>query len=387
MGHRTAGRLIAGLVALSAVTACTVGGSAVIAPYRSPAIDRLTASPVRTSVADALALSPDGAVVAVSDPVHGVCLKPVGTGAPGICADLTFAGKHQFSAAFSPDGQHVAVGRDVVEQGQGSVWLVDVGTGKASPVPPGGSSAAAGTTGRPSTTKVPAAATAGSAYTSMIWNAASGHLLLISNSYDADGPATRLIDVDPASLIPRVIVLATGPYEFQSGYLGTGGSKVIFTVYRGDQIPPNVVVVDLGSGVRREFGPLGPKGTQLVPLAVSPDGRQAVVGSATSGDPGPPRLLDLASGALIDIPGLTGNFALAAYSPNGTQLALLSQSATATAVAVAPRSGIRIRTLAGVPSRVVAGSRLTWSAFDTLSITSPAPVVIGSVVGWRLSAR
>ena len=137
---------------------------------------------------------------------------------------------------------------------------------------------------------------------------------------------SRVVDVDPSSLIPRVVGLATGPYEFQSGYLASGGSKVIFTVYRGDQIPPNLVVVDLKSGTRTEFGSLGPGGTQLIPLAVSPDGRQAIVGSSTLGPAGPPHLLDLGTGGLTGVPGMTGNFAAAGYSPNGAQLAMVTQS-------------------------------------------------------------
>ncbi len=385
--HRVAGRLVAAVVALSVVAGCTVAGSAVIAPYRSPSLALLTARAIRAAGGNVLALSPDGGLVAVSDPAHGICLESIVPGARALCADLTLTGNPSITAAFAPDGQSIAVGRDVRAQGSGTVWLVDVHTGKARPIPPVvGSPAAAGTTGTAAPRRPPPAAAA-SQYIAMVWNAASGHLLLIGNSFDATGRTTRLVDVDPASLIPRVVALATGPYEFQSGYLATGGPKVIFTVYRGDQAPPNLVVVDLAAGVRKEFGPLGPHGTQLVPLAVSPDGRQAVVGSASIGVSGPPRLLDLSTGILAEIPGLTGNFALASYSPNGGQIGLVSQSATRATVAVVPRSAVGVRTLSAVRATIAGGSRLTWSGSDVLSIVGATPMPAGSVVGWSLSGH
>ncbi len=387
-GHRGApARLAAGAVALVVVAGCTVAGSGLIAPYRSPSLDRLGAVAVETTTGDVLALSPDGNVFAVADPVHGVCLRPVGTNPKVICADLTLDGKLPVTAAFSPDGQRVAVGRDVSVRGNGTAWLVDAKTGKAQPVPaisgPAAASSSRSSAPGASTSNAPPAST----YTAMAWNATSGHLLLIGNAVEASGPTTRVVDVDPESLIPRVVALATGPYEFQSGYLATGGSTVIFTVYRGDQGAPNLVAVDLASGVRKEFGPLGPNGTQIVPIAVSPDGRQAVVGSASDADPGAPHLLDLASGALTDISGLTGDFALAAYSPNGAQIALVSQSASTATVAVVPRSAVRVRALSTGRAAVLAGSRLTWSGLDVLSISGSAPPATGSVAGWTLSTR
>jgi hypothetical protein len=222
----------------------------------------------------------------------------------------------------------------------------------------------------------------------MVWNAASGHLLLISDSFEAAGPTSRIVDVDPRSLIPRVVAQATGPYEFQSGYLASGGSKVIFTVYRGDQAPPNLVVIDLNSGARREFGPLGPSGTELAPLAVSPDGRQAIVGSATLAPTGPPHLLDLGTGALTGIHGVTGNFVAAGYSPNGAQLAMVTESGGgALELWVASMTGVRARSLSLLPSAIVAGSRLSWSGLDTVSMSSPSALPAGAIVGWALSSH
>ena len=228
----------------------------------------------------------------------------------------------------------------------------------------------------------------------MIWNGASGHLLLVSDSIEAAGASSRIVDVDPASLIPRVVARATGPYEFQSGYLATGGSTVIFTVYRGDQVPPNLVVVDLRTGVRKEFGPLGPSGTQLIPLAVSPDGRQAIVGSATFGPAGPPHALDLPTGALTAIPGLTGDFVAAGYSPNGAQLALVTQFAGAVRISVALRTGGQAGALSQLPSGLpqlptgtVTRTRLIWSGVNVLSISSASVLPVGAIVGWTLSTR
>jgi hypothetical protein len=322
----------------------------------------------------------------VRDAVHGVCLKSVGVGSAGanpagVCADLQLDAKLPVTAAFSPDGQLVAIGQDVSARGNGTVWLADARTGRARPVPPiSGPSVVSSTRG-----SVPSASTSpASSYIAMVWNPSSGHLQLIANSTNPSGPTTRVVDVDPASLIPRVVALATGPYEFQSGHLATGGSKVIFTVYQGDQGPPNLVEVDLATGARKEFGPLGPNGTQVVPLAVSPDGRQAVLGSSGVADPQPPRLLDLASGTLTDMPALSGTFMLASYSPNGTQIGLLSRSATTVTVVIAPRSAVRSRALSTVRSDVAPGSTLTWSKLDVLSISGPAPMHIGGPVGWDL---
>lgn len=365
-------------VVLLAAGCTTVGGTAVIAPYRSPSLPALGSSPLRASATGVLAVSPDGALVATIDVGRGICLRPLtGSRAP-VCVALPLTGRHTVAAAFSPDGQRLAVGRDVTARGAGSVWLVDTVTGRAQAVP------AAQETG------------SAPAYLGMVWDhdemqSGVDHLLLVSNSIEKDGPRTRIVDVDPISLIPRVVAQATGPYEFQSGYLASGGHKVIFTVFRGDQLAPNLVVVDLDSGERKEFGPLGANGTRVIPLAVSPDGRTAVVGSATYQHPGAPRLLDLATGLLTEMRGLTGDFLLASFSPNGTQVAVVSAVGTASSrIAVAPVGKGRARTLAEIPTRPSPAGRLTWSGRDVVGIEAPiSPTVVASVagviVGWHLS--
>ncbi len=359
-----------------------------IAPYRSRPVQTLVAVAVavQRGGGSVLALSPNGAVVAVSDAAHGVCLRSVPAGVPGACAELRLTGKLPVTAAFSPDGQTIAVGQDVVTRGGGPVWLVDTRTGRTSVVPmmTGPTTPTSRAEGSPAAGAAPVPNKA--RYTAMIWNAVSGHLLLISTAVDDGAPSTRVVDVDPHSLIPRVVAQATSSYDFQSGYLAGGGPKVIFTVYRGDQILADLVVVDLGTGVRKEFDPLGLPGTQIVPLAVSPDGRVAVVGSATYGHSGPPRLLDLRSGRLTDIPGLVGDFALASFSPNGSQVAVVSNLDSARArIAVASVSGGAARTLSDVRAQFTAAARLTWSGLDVLSVTSPVAMAPGSVVGWALS--
>ncbi len=377
-------RLSLVLAAVVVGSGCTVAGSPAIAPYRSRPVAAIVVTPVVSGVADVLALAPDGALVAVADPGHGVCLRSVSTGAVRVCADLKFTagsttGKHATSAAFSPDGQTLAVGQDVTAQGRGSVWLVTVRSGRAKQVPFAGSGSAepnASPTGDPT----------GPAYIGMVWNPVDGHLLLISTSMEKDGPASRLVDVDPQSLTPRVVAQATGPYEFQSGYLAAGGSTAVFTVFRGDQIPPNLVVIDLDTGRRKEFAALGAAGTQIVPLAVSPDGKRAIVGSATYEHSGPPHLLDLSSGGLTEIPALDGDFVSASFSPNGSQLAVLSKASDGTAtIAVTSVTGGGVTVRSGAPTVPADGSRLIWSRFDVLAIDAAAPAPAASVVGWRLA--
>lgn len=366
--QRTRGRLLCSVLLLAlTLAACTVAGSGVIAPYQVRPLAKLAAIPVRAVGARVLALSPNGAQLAVADQSHGVCLRSIPAAGGDVCARLRLTGVLPVSAAFAPDGRTVALGRDVTPQGAGRVWLVDPRSGMARPVSP--------SDGR------------GSAYIGMVWNAASGHLLLMSHSIDQDGARTRLVDVDPVSLIPRVVATATGPYEFQSGNMASNGGRAIFTVFQENQLPPNLVVIDLNTGVRREFGPLGANGTQLVPLAVSPDGRSAIAGSATLEQSGPPRLLELATGRLTAIPGLTGDFVAAAFSPNGAQLAVASTVAGKTVrIAVAGVAGGPARTLRELPSTVMLGSRLTWSALDVLAIDRPVPTMAGDVVGWTLSS-
>ena len=228
----------------------------------------------------------------------------------------------------------------------------------------------------------------------MTWNSSDGHLLLISGSSDSSGPRTRLVDVDPSSLVARVIAEATGTYEFQSGYFVSGGDIAMFTVYQVNQIPPNLVVVNTATGIRKEFGPLGPPGTQLVPLAVAPDGRHAVVGFSTYGHTGPPQLIDLSSGALTAIKGLTGDFALAAYSPDGTELVSVTSmdvttggasadAAPALRVQIAPLGGTAA-TVGTVPGPLPDNATLSWSPVDSLGLTSPTALAPGAAAGWSL---
>ena len=386
--------LVAGVLA-----SCTVGGTAVIAPYRSPVLGSLVATAVTSDLPGVLALSPDGERVAVADAANRVCVQPV-RGGSGLCAPLPLTGRHLISAAFSSDGQLLAVGSDVTAQRRGSVWLLDVGSGALRGVPQiagagagagaggpslsGGPSSSVGATASPATSAVAPSTSAeatGSSYVGLSWDA--GDLLLVSSSLDPDGPRTRLVDVDPQSMIPRVVAQATGPYEFQSGHLAVGGPSVAFTVVRGDQIPPNLVVVDLQTGARRELGPLGAGGTQLVPLAVSPDGRLAIAGSASYPSSGPPRLLDLASGRLADIPGLSGDFEMAAFSPNGSQLAVVTAAAGRWQVSIAAVSGGPPRTVSSMPARSDPGL-LTWSDRNVLAIDGPGGAT-GSVLGFTLT--
>ena len=381
--------------------ACRVDGTARIAPYRSLPPAQVTAR-VLTGGAGVLAGSPDGSLSAVADAARGVCLTPTGASAaaPAVCARIPLTGGAAVTAAFSPDGRWLAVGQGIGVQRGGQVWLVDPRTGAVRGVPtadgrPAGSSPAtsgpssAPRSGAPSTPPTTTTARpAPSLYIGMVWGAA-GDLLLISSSQDTTGTRTRLVDVDPLSLVPRVVAEATGPYEFQSGYLASGGATAVFTVYRGDQLQANLVTVDLNSGRRREFSSVGPAGTQPVPLAVSPDGRVAVVGLATLTDPGPPRLLDVATGALTDMPGLTGNFALAAFSPDGARVAVAATGADGrvslalVSLGVAPLAAARtVSTTAGPLPRA---GRLAWSRFDVLSIAAAAVPGPASLVGWRLT--
>lgn len=364
---------------------CRVDGAAVIASYRSLPLPQVTARAV-SGPAGLLALSPDGALAAYTATGRGVCFAPVAAVRPAVCAGIRPTGT-AVSAAFSPDGRWVAVGQDVTAQGRGVVWLVDPRTGSARPVPTVDGRPAVGSPGStPAPSSVTAEARGAAAYTALVWGA-DGDLLLISSSLDPDGLRSRLVDIDPVSLVPRVVAEATGPYEFQSGYLATGGSTVLFTVYRGDQLLPNLVDIDLASGVRREVGPIGPAGTQLVPLAVSPDGRLAVVGSKTLTHPGPPRLLDVASGRLTDVPGLTGDFGTAAFSPDGARVAVVSTAAdgTLTLELAVPDASAPARTLGAVAGPLPRGGRLSWSRFDVLSLAGTAPTGPAPPGGWRLS--
>ena len=369
---------------------CRIDGAAVIAPYRSPPMTQVTARPV-SGTAGVLTLSPDGALQAVADARHGVCLQTTSLVAPPVCAGLP-VGSAAVSAAFSADGRWLAVWQGAGDRSGGRVWLVDPRTGSARPVPAvDGRSAAApatGTSGTSSgpTTAAPVPGQGISEYTGMVW-AGSGDLLLISSSLEADGTWTRLVDLDPVSLVPRVVATATGPYEFQSGRLATGGSTVLFTVYRSDQLVPNLVDIDLVTGVRREFDPIGSAGTQLVPLAVSPDGRTAVVGSATLEHSGPPRLLDIASSHLTDIPGLTGDFGVAAFSPDGGRVAVVStESDGKLSLALgAPGTAQPARALGAVTGPLPRAARLSWSRSDVVSVAGAAAPGPASVSGWRLT--
>lgn len=374
MTRSTRTLLPAVLLATSLVAGCTVSGSAAIAPYASLPPASLSARPILAPVAGVLALAPNGYAAAVEDPVHGICIKSVPSGPATFCAKIQLIGKRPVSALFSPDGETIALGQDVTAQGGGRVWLIDARTGDARQVPGVEVAAVAGTTNT----------AGGVSYVSMFWNAGTRHLLLVSDSTTANGRTTKLVDVDPGSLIPRVVAQATGAYEFQTGDIAGGGRSVIFTVTTGDQIAPNVVKVDLDTGVRSETGPVGPVGTRLVPLAVSPDGSQAVVGSATYGSTGPPRRFDLATSKLTEIPGLIGNFGVAAYSPNGTQIAVVSTTPAGLVVQVAAAGGGPARTVGRVRGALTSGSSLTWSRLDTLSVSSPSALTAGAVVGWTL---
>lgn len=353
-----------------------MAGSASIAPYQSRPADSVSARVV-LAPAGLLAIAPNGTTAAVADGAHGVCFVPVGSGPARVCAAIEMNGKKPVTADFSPDGRTLALGQGVSVRSGGTVALVDVATGAGRPLPPA----------------VPSGAVE-SVYLEMTWNRSDGHLLLISGSRESSGPRTRLVDVDPVSLVSRVIAVATGAYEFQSGYFEAGGGSAVFTVYASNQIPPNLVVVNMATGTRKEFGVLGPSGTQLVPLAVAPDGRHAIVGFSTYGPSGPPLRLDLNTGTLTPIPGLTGDFALAAYSPDGTQLVSVTSFGGPTAgTSAGPSPALRVQmgpvdgaaiTIGTVSNALPDKARLTWSAVDSLGITSPVAIPAGEVAGWSL---
>ncbi|SDO87447.1 hypothetical protein SAMN04515671_2194 [Nakamurella panacisegetis] len=368
-------RLPGALALMLLIGGCTVAGSAAIAPYVARPAGSVSAHVV-PAPAGFLALAPNGTTAAVADAAHGVCLVPVVGESDRVCAATTVTGRHPVTAMFAPDGRTVALGQGVDARGRGTVALVDVATGGVRPippVPPGGGT---------------------SFYVNMAWNRQDGHLLLISGSSDANGLSTRVVDVDPASLVPRVVAVATGPYEFQSGHFVVGGDSAVFTAYRVDQIPPDLIVIDTATGTRREFGPLGPGGTQAVPLAVAPDGRHAVVGFSTYGHPGPPQVLDLKTGALSPLDGVKGDYALAAYSPDGRQLACVTsfsvsgigtstEAGAALRVQIVP-AGFAAVTVGTVRGVLPADAGLAWSGVDSLGITSPTAMSGNAVAGWSL---
>lgn len=405
MGART-GRSIVLMATAAVVAACSspINGSGLMAPYAPAPIATQAATPVPLTTADLLAVSPDAGLIAAWDNGQ-VCVRPGTAASGGVCTGsalpvaLGRAAPPNLTVQFAPDSAELAIGVAIKGAGPGSVWLMRTANGQVRPVP-----AVAGVAPRPPVSpratpaRTPESAPStprtsrpsvtgidpyrsGAAYQAMAWNVSTGHLMLVNLLISDAGPVSRVVDVDPQTVFPRILANISGSHQALSGYVATGGQVLVAGVFREGQIPPDLVVGELGTGSNRNLGPVLPLDTAARPLAVSPDGRRAVVGGDTIDPTGPPVQVDLRTGRRSALPGLTGNFALACYSPDGSQIVTLSSGTDGAArLAVSPADGSGTsRVLASTTGSVDAGGRLSWSPLNVVAVT-------GSQGGLRLGA-
>ncbi|GGM05607.1 hypothetical protein [Nakamurella endophytica] len=396
---RRASRLASWLASGLILAGCTTGGTPAAAPLRLgplSAVHAVVAPGTALAAGTALlAVSPDGTGRAVVDAGGAVCVRRVHGGSVG-CVP-TGASPGRLSAAFSPDSRTLAVGLDLTGAAAGRVWTVDTGTGAVTPVPAVAGVAARRTTAAPSatprgsavagtstaprpTSAAPPAGTpadayrSGAAWVAMAWNVADGHLVLLNLLVSDAGPSVRVVDLDPVTAVPRLLGTVTRANQGVGPVMAVRGDTLLVQVYVADRTRPDLATVDLASGAVRDLGQIGSPDTTAVPYDVAPDGRTALVGSAGLAPSGPPGLLDLSTGRLTAIPGLTGTFVAGGYAPDGTAVAAVTAGGTAPVqLWLAGTDGSRGRGVAGTVGQVRSGARLCWSPVQVVAVCGAPP--------------
>ena len=372
---------VAGVIAgLLLIGGCTVPGHGMAAAYEPVLLGPVQATAIGGVSAAAVALSPDATLVAVRDPARGVCVVSVATAAPAGPCLTTPANTRDLTVAFAPDGGRVAVLFNGIPSGPGTVGLIDLRSGTTRSVP-----AVAGVRAEKSDAR-----TDGSDYLAIAWNQATGHLALMNQLFDDAGPQTRLVDYDPDADLARIVAQVAGPGTGVSQYMAANGPTVLAARFEGAQIAPNLIVSDVDGGTVDNRGTVLPLDTATRPLAVDPTGHWALLGGATADDQAPPRLYSVEARRIDVIPGMTGSFVAAAFSPDGGNMAVITTSGRESTLwlAAVPRGGGdqpgSARAVARSPL-LPGDATLTWSRLDVIATTSGvAATAGGSVVGWQL---
>ena len=302
------------LLATLFLNGCRVSGTADPATYTvvDPGAIRVIALP---GSAQALAFSPDGSHTAGIDEHGDVCVSATTDPASARC--VRPSGQAPISVAFSPDGRRLAIGTGLFGSGAGAVALLDPSSGVSSPVP--GISGVTGRAGDAADTPY----RTGLAYLAMTWNATTGHLELVNQLRTDTITVARVVDVDPETLVARPTGdLALSGQGF-SNYLAAAGSMVAGGVYLSQQLPADLVLSDLTTGARTDLGVVA-AGSQVWPLAVSPDGGLVLVGSRQGGVAGAPVVVSVADHHRTPLP--VSDVDLAAFSPDGRLLATVGEN-------------------------------------------------------------
>lgn len=311
-----------------AVSACgsEVTGSPAGPSYSPPDPATATAQPI--DLEEALAVSPDGLQIAVTqDGTFCVRLR-VPTGAKGTsatCADDAQISGRRPAAAFSPDGSRVVVFENAGQFGRSArAWIVSSASGTTVPITVSGatpsSDGADPTTSITSTTPSSSGAARGDAAVTYLWQSddtllavgIAGAIYRITTSTGAATPVSK------------------GGERTEVGVMmaALGGGTVAMVVQHASRRGSRLVTVSTSDGAVRDPAVEFDEGVrQPVLLGVSPDGTKALLSTADLAAlvPGETSVYDLASGQRTAVAGTARTLAVAgAFSPDGSVVALVA---------------------------------------------------------------
>lgn len=311
-----------------------------------------------TAVDGALAYTADGRKAAVRGTgSRAICIVDVGAQqrAKRICPRLKTVVN---SVAFSPDGRTLAVARDGAVDFKGGLWLISAADGSVRKVATPTPSGSADSTRRKYTF-----------YRAVTWPATGGP---IATALLPKGKASveHLVRIDPDTARPKDLGAVGGNGVFGTGTPVIAGHTAVIGAATGKGAP-QLRTVDLESGTSRSVplkGTLRAPGAQIRALAVSPDGKKAVVSTANPAtyQYSPPTQVDLATGATRTVGRATTGVATvgAAYSPDGSELAFLTDDAKQNRgeLVVAPAGGGSARSLLRLPRITASAIGLRWTS-------------------------
>lgn len=386
MRRRVITALVAAGVIVLAGCSSSVPGTARRAPYQPLPLASVTAT-MAAPVDGAIAYSRDGTLAATRTE-SGLCIRPAARpGASGaahqVCADL---GTTIGQVLFSPDGKTVAALEDLARTFRGRLWLVSTADGSAREVPaPVG--AAPKSTGNGA-----GDAAARSMYRGMAW-ATDGPLVTVVSMVEGTSYADHLATIDPVTATATDLGTVAAAQTAADGTLAVAGHVAVLGLFRQYSSTSELVAFDLDRKASSRIpvaGGLITKGSYIVPLAVSPDGKRAalMISNPVTFTFAPPAQVDLASGAVTVVQGTKDRLpSAAAYSPDGSELAIVTTDRHG------KHSQLLIAPTDDGPARVVTSVRdtqpgfaLDWSEMDLLAPHAANGVsTVDGIAPWQLA--
>jgi WD40 repeat protein len=401
-----------GAVVVLAACSSETGGTPSTASYTPLTLSSMTARTIPLP-SGTLAVAPDGSVALVQTD-DGWCLRDRDAGPGGVTASTSAAASSESatsgadpapsdrcldlpdnarigSAAFSPDGRHIAMAEDYIVTFQGRLWVADSTDGTVREVAPTARAGAMSSDPSlaPTTTTSTTAGTRrfgnGSQYFLPTWDRETGALVVLEFA-TVGSTEDAVVLVDPAA--GRASVLATLPTR-SSGQLAAGGGTVVAGTSEKGSPPFDLQVIDeKGGAVRTAAGPASMATDAFSgPAAVAPDGSRVVVLGVDQrrSAPASPVVVDLSDGSSEPLPGLDEQFSWSAsYSPDGSLLAVLTTGTASQDVQVQVIDGANVRPLARSDRFNTVRISLEWSRSDVLAPRSGRGALQGQAVAWQL---